>query len=97
MRRLFAAYTRGPPKSKLTGDFLQWTRKGGGNLNLFSEDLFVRSWGDDTLIDTRHTSWSKQIKENDRFRVEFIKAMAVPLEDRCNEPMELEKYPVKEA
>jgi hypothetical protein len=96
MRRLFAAYTRDIPRFKINGDFLQWTRDGGGKLNRFFEDLIVQKWRDDTLIDMKHTSWSRQIKGNDRFRDEFIKAMAVALETRCGEPMELEKYLVAE-
>jgi hypothetical protein len=48
------------------------------------------------LIDAEHARWSKQVKENDRFQDEFIKVMAVPLEDRCGEPMVLEKYLVVE-
>jgi hypothetical protein len=96
MRRLFAAYTRDSPRFRITGDFLQWTRDGRENVNLFFEDLIVRNWGDDSLIDAEHEIWSQQIKKNDRFRDEFIKAMAVPLDDRCGEPMDLEKYLVKE-
>jgi hypothetical protein len=45
---------------------------------------------------SEHASWSKQIKENNRFRDEFIKAVAVPPEGRRREPMEREKYLVEE-
>jgi hypothetical protein len=97
MRRLFAAYTRDAPRFRITRDFLQWTRDGYENVNLFFEDLIVRNWGgDDSLIDAEHESWPQQIKKNDRFRDEFIMAMAVPLDDRCGEPMDLDKYLVKE-
>jgi hypothetical protein len=43
MRRLFAVYTRDVPRFTTTGDFLQLTRDGCRNVNLFFEDLIVRN------------------------------------------------------
>ena len=96
MKRLFAAYTRERPSFQIDGDFLAWTRDSGTALREFFEDLVIRNWGDESLIDSEHASWARFIKDNDNFLGEFIKAVAIPLRKRVAEPMEVEKYLLRE-
>ncbi|KAF2825144.1 hypothetical protein CC86DRAFT_407373 [Ophiobolus disseminans] len=92
MRRLFAAYTRELPSFQLDGDFLQWIKDSGLKVREFFEDLVIRNWGNSSIIDCEQPSWSLLIKDNERFREAFIKAVALPLKDRTVQPMALESY-----
>lgn len=93
MTRLFKAYERQNPKATVDVDICQDST---GPVRMFFEDIAIRNWGDRSVVDDTPEEWARAIGKDDRFRLEFMKGVAMPLEKRREEPMKLEKYLLKE-
>jgi hypothetical protein len=95
MERLLKAYRRNVPKATITPEMVR-DHASHPKLELFLEDLVIQNGGDLTVLDSDLEKWADMLGLDHGFRSKFAKAMGIPLHVRQQQPLELEKYLVKE-
>jgi hypothetical protein len=95
LARLSRAFQVDMPKIKVSPMMYQWSLR-VSKLSLFIEDVVIRNWGDQNVVDYNDSEWAAALGVLKPFRDRFTKAVGLSLQERQQEPMVLEKYLVKE-
>jgi hypothetical protein len=96
MARLYRAYQVNDPKTRVTPTMYQWAECRAPMVTLFLEDVVIRNWGDQSVIDHKDEGWASVLGTFKHFRTRFTKAVGLSFQERQQEPMVLEKYLVKQ-
>lgn len=100
MRRLFTAFSRSSSPVKIPADTYDYVYKIGKLSNLqiisFMQDIVIRNWGDDSVVDHKNMLWPILIQTDAVFQRNFFQGVAIPLDKRRELPMNLNKYFVME-
>src|SRR4051812_1170570 len=97
MERVFAAFSNGRPNfmfpPALFTKICRWGDPCQKPIEFF-RDLIIRNWGDRNSLDHEDKAWTQVIRE-EHFTLAFAQDVAVPLEKRREQPMDITKYLVK--
>ncbi|KAF2654830.1 hypothetical protein K491DRAFT_748567 [Lophiostoma macrostomum CBS 122681] len=98
IRRLYAAFSDPGSANKIHTATFYYIRNQfrAESIAPLLEDIVVRNWGDESIVEKDDLSWADEVRQGPRFRLKFVAAAGQSLEERRMKALQIEDYLVNE-